>query len=259
MGRAEQFQSIQQRSRCADILTVPALGTGIADHIAKSRPLAKELFVTSKPYSPQEYLSLAINEGLSALEDGNYGIGAVYVLRHEGTEYVLGGHNKLRSHKSSHPHAEEDVIDTMEAIERGEQDALSHVILVRPAPVPNTQRILVTSLEPCIGCVRRIATHKLDEVIIGAEDSKAGAMLGGREKLPGRWPEWMEKVKKTVADFDNPESDNYIDPKYRDLIWKTFLINVAEIDREMETQGLAGGGLGVAAQALKRLPLEEVA
>ncbi len=236
------FEGIRSR-RPAERPTASILGIGVEDHIRSSRSKVSEMFANAKPHSNQEYLSLALEEGLNALEDGNYGIGAVIVRREGGREWVISGHNRMRSEHSTHFHAEEDAIDGIEGLMKGEEKWKERIILEREIESKKDETILVTSLEPCIGCVRRLETHKVTGVFIGEEDDFAGAMLGGREeKLPELWikmREW-QGFSVDLADYANPSSELYVDPQYRDLIKRTFHINRQEIDDEMEKKGLAG-------------------
>ncbi len=248
---AENIQAVQRRSlfegirsrRPSERPTAPILGNGVEDHLRASRPKVMEMFANATPQSYQEYLSLALEEGLNALEDGNYGIGAVIVRREGGREWVISGHNRMRSEHSTHFHAEEDSIDGIEGLMKGDEKWKERILLEREIESQKEETILVTSLEPCIGCVRRLETHKVTGVFIGEEDTYAGAMLGGREeKLPELWVKMREWQGFSVdlADFTNQKSELYVDPQYRELIKRTFHINRQEIDDEMEKNGLAG-------------------
>lgn len=249
---SENVQIIQQRrglfegirnKRPTERPSAPILGIGIQEHILNSRQQVSEMFANAKPQSYQEYLSLALDEGLNALEDGNYGIGAVIIRRENGKEYVISGHNRMRSEKSTHPHAEEDAFDAIEGLMKGEEKWKERIILEREIESQKEETILVTSLEPCIGCVRRLETHKVSGVFIGEVDDFAGAMLGDREKgLPKLW-QWMKERQGffvELANYEDPNNPNYVDSQYRELISRTFHINRQEIDDEMEEKGLAG-------------------
>lgn len=187
----------------------------------------------AKPYSFQEYFALALEQATRALQEGNYAIGAVYVYRANGIEYVIGGRNTTVLEKSTHPHAEEKTIDLAEKLDRGENIGKEYVLLKRPAPHGKKEKILLSSLEPCIGCLRRITTHKPDAVLIATPDVTAGAMLPPRDKmLP---PFWQTRVEKrginVITPSDDPLSLNYVDPTYRNTALEMFETTQKYIDQ----------------------------
>lgn len=206
--------------------------------------LIPEMFMNAKKYSFQEYLALTLYQGATALEKGDYGIGALYVVRANGIETIIGGRNKILSEKDTHFHAEEDVIDQVEKLRNGNEIADGNIILQRPAPPTEgndhdkVERFLVTTLEPCIGCTRRITSNKVDEVWIAAPDEGVGAMLEGREnQLPSLW---SDRVKKLVrhTPSDDSESIYYVDPKYQSIGLEMFLSTQQEADEQVRQLGL---------------------
>jgi tRNA(Arg) A34 adenosine deaminase TadA len=215
-------------------------------------PQVEQMRKEAKPYSFQEYLSLAANQALKALKEGNYGIGAVYVYRVSGQEYVIGGRNGIISRKDTHLHAEQDVIDAVESLARGETKYKDRLILERPAPHGHEERMLVASLEPCIMCAGRIATHKLDTLYIGAKDELAGAMLDERrDGLSVLWKQMLDgeiglkpgespkPLKIITPDTLNAESIAYVPNKYIKLQLDIFLYTRQAIDDKMGNRGLS--------------------
>ncbi|MGE5041564.1 MAG: nucleoside deaminase [Candidatus Levyibacteriota bacterium] len=204
----------------------------------------------ARAYSAQEYLAFANEQALLASSEGNYGVGAVYVFRTQGKEFVIGGRNGIISGKDTHLHAEQSAIDAIESIARGETTFKDRVLMVRPAPHQDEERKIYTSLEPCPMCTARILTHKVDEVFIGSPDDFAGTMLDGRENgLPPLWKGMREgafhnegeepKSMKVTIPQDNLESPDFVDPKYRNLASKIFLSTREVLDEKMGGRGLS--------------------
>ncbi|MBI2641793.1 hypothetical protein HYW87_04360 [Candidatus Roizmanbacteria bacterium] len=190
-----------------------------------------------KPFSLEEYFFLAVEQGLISLKEGNYGVGALYIFRKNGKEIIFTGRSRIISEQNTGLHAEEDVIDVVESIARGEKKYRGRIVKIRKAPAVESKRILISTLEPCIGCVRRILTHKVDEIIIGLKELLSGAMLDGREKmLPPLWQDMRNKQKLIVklVQHDNPNEKNYLNPLFKKLLLQTFQINRKSLDREME-------------------------
>lgn len=190
----------------------------------------------ARPYSFQEYFSLALSQATTALEEGNYAIGALYVYRANGNEIVIGGRNTSISKKNTHSHAEEDVLDAVEALDRGERIEKGRILTIRKAPHDHEEKILIASLEPCIGCLRRLTTHKPDSVWIATPDVTAGAMLDGREQmLPPFWQTRREKRGiEVVTPNNNPSSPYYIDSQYRMIALEMFETTQKHIDNTIK-------------------------
>ncbi|MBP6913483.1 MAG: nucleoside deaminase [Candidatus Levybacteria bacterium] len=218
--------------------------------ISRFRQETEKMKEEAKSYSAQEYLALANEQALIANSEGNYGVGAIYVYRVNGTEYVIGGRNGILSRKNTVLHAEQDTINAVESLARGEDTYKDRVLKIRQAPHEMEEKKLFTSLEPCIMCTGRILTHKPDEVFIGTADDFAGAMLDGREKgLPLLWQgmrngdfhapdEKPSPLKVTVA-TTIPGSESYIPEKYLNLGLNIFLSTREEIDSKMGKNGLS--------------------
>lgn len=221
---------------------MPVLSPEVTAYITSTAPKVAKMIDTAPKYSFQEYLGLAVQQALTALSEGNYGIGAVYVFRQQGTEYIIGGRNGLVSRADTHLHAEQDAIDAVESLARGEIVYSDRLLLKREAPHEHTEKLLVTSLEPCPMCCARILTHKVDTVYIGSPDELGGAMLGGREMgLPPLWVNMRreQRLQVVTPNTDDPKSPTYVDSQYLGLPLETFLSTRKHIDAMMATQGLA--------------------
>lgn len=211
--------------------------------IEETFPIAYEMVREAPAYSLQEYLGLAMIAGLQALHEGNYGIGAVYVLNHDGWEYLVAGRNKLRTSGDSSTHAEMDAIDAVESLKRGENGYFENIICRRRARDGQDRKMLVTSLDPCPMCRVRIQNHLVPEVLVGNPDPIAGAMIGeNREKMPPLWIFLLgeQKIQVSLPNTDNPDDPLYVDPKYLPLIQQMFEINREAIDAEMAQIGFGG-------------------
>lgn len=186
----------------------------------------------AQPYSFQEYFALALTQATRALKEGNYAIGSLYIYRADGIEYVIGGRNTTMIEHSTHPHAEEKAIDLAESLDRGENISRSNILLKRPAPHNEKEKILFCSLEPCIGCYRRLSTHKPNAVWIATPDPN-GAMLDGRmEQLPGFWPTRTKKDgMQVITPTADPYSINYVNPIYQDIALEMFGTTQKYIDQ----------------------------
>lgn len=195
-----------------------------------------EIIKEAQSYSFQEYFAMALSQATRALSEGNYAIGALYIYRANGVEYVLSGRNRTMLDRSTHPHAEENAIDLAESLDRGEKINRSNILLKRNAPHNNRESIVFCSLEPCIGCFRRLSTHKPNAVWIATPDEHAGAMLDGRrEQLPGFWPTRIIKDgTQILTPSDDPSSPQYINPKYRDIALEMFGTTQTYIDKAIQ-------------------------
>ncbi|HYK08923.1 MAG TPA: hypothetical protein VEW42_05480 [Candidatus Eisenbacteria bacterium] len=190
----------------------------------------------AQPYSFQEYFALALQEGLRAFKEESYGVGALYVYRSGGKETILFGRQASVNKVNTHLHAEEMVIDEMEALVRGETVDRKN-ILIRKAPHDKEQKLLFCSLEPCIGCYRRLTANRPDQVLIATADPEAGTMLDGREQmLPTEfWRTRREQKGITVVlPSDDPSSENYINPAYRDLATEMFFLTRPYVDAKRQ-------------------------
>ena len=255
-------------------------GDSVTNHLRESKSYLHEMRQQSEPNSTQEYLSYACEEGLRALGDGTYGIGACVVYRVNGIEYVLGGRNRMRTLANTHYHAEEDAIDVLEDISNfhkhiaharpSEEKMMKNItrrrlrdsiIMVRPAPHHFEEKIMITSLESCPGCMRRAISHRFDTYIVGADDPPSGSMFEGRlGRLPAIWPNIFlaQKANLVLADYSGDplkeriavhnkkgeliyeyDLNTAVDSKFEQVIRGTFDLNRELIDEVLAEVGLS--------------------
>ncbi len=235
----------------------------VVPFIKEALPQAAEMLQTAKPHSLQEYLGFAMLWGVEALSQGNYGIGAVYVLTHGGEEWIIAGRNGLVTDGDTSKHAEMDVIDAVESVARGERDYIDRVILRRKALDNESRKILVTSLDPCPMCRVRCHNHGVCRIMVGSADPPAGSFVGPNvEMMPPLWKIIME-AQGTQVDLagiiTDPDDTHYINPKYLPLITQMFELNRAEIDKALKEGELNDvTAIATIAQGLRSLfPIEE--
>lgn len=186
-------------------------------YLSTTKTRVGEMITKAEPYSFQEYLGYACNQALSSLEQGNHGTGAIYVLRKDGQEILFAGKNQRFSKRDSHLHAEQDAIDTVERYSRGEEISSEKILMVRNAPHNNYERILVSTLEPCLMCLGRILVHNVDTLFVGAKDIDGGAVFNQEVGLPRIWKIRKDCLNIVSPDFNNTQSPNYIGPKFISL------------------------------------------
>lgn len=221
--------------------------------IEEAFPTTFEMVKSAPKYSLQEYLGIAMLAGLQALHEGNYGIGAVYVLNHGGWEYIVTGRNKLRTSGNSSKHAEMDAIDAIESLRNGEQEYAGSVICRRRARDGEDRKLLVTSLDPCPMCRVRIQNHIIPIVLVGNPDPLAGSMIGDNvSQMPPLWPILMEKqgIQAALPNTTNPKDPLYVNPKYLPMIHAMFELNREAIDHEMGEIGFGGNTPAIIAEGI---------
>lgn len=225
----------------------------IQSHINKFRPLVEQMKAQAKPYSLQEYLGIVAEEALVSLAEGNYGIASLYRFRKGNQERCVIGRNQLISLRDSSLHAEMDMYNAAESLSRGEKKYLDRLI-VRKAPPNYSGKIeiaTITSLEECPQCTVRSLTHGTDVMYIGAKDELGGALLDGKDKkLPiifqlmlkgeiglqeGETPKPVRIVTPNTTD---PDSEDYVDPKFANITWEIFDSTREAIDAQMGRSGL---------------------
>jgi len=104
-------------------------------------------------------MRLALDEAGSAVRGGDVPVGAV-VLSPDGTTVLATGHNEREA--TGDPTAHAEVLAIRRAAARAGQWRL-------------TGCTLVVTLEPCTMCAGAIVQSRVDRVVYGARDEKAGA------------------------------------------------------------------------------------
>jgi tRNA(adenine34) deaminase len=104
-------------------------------------------------------MRLALDEARSAVGGGDVPVGAV-VLSADGTTVLATGHNEREA--TGDPTAHAEVLAIRRAAERVGEWRLSGCTLV-------------VTLEPCVMCAGALVQSRVDRVVYGARDEKAGA------------------------------------------------------------------------------------
>ncbi|MET7696359.1 MULTISPECIES: tRNA adenosine(34) deaminase TadA [unclassified Streptomyces] len=104
-------------------------------------------------------MRLALDEAELAVRGGDVPVGAV-VLSADGTTVLATGHNEREA--TGDPTAHAEVLAIRRAAERVGEWRLSGCTLV-------------VTLEPCVMCAGALVQSRVDRVVYGARDEKAGA------------------------------------------------------------------------------------
>lgn len=228
----------------------------VVPFIEENIPRVVEMIDKAKPYSFQEYLGYAMMWGMRTLSEGNYGIGALYIFNHQGEEWLIAGRNGLATDMDTSKHAEMDAIDAVESIARGEDSYKDRVILRRKAKDDESRKMIMTSLDPCPMCRVRIHNHNAPTVMVGLDDSIAGAFVGdNRNNMPPLWNIIMDVQGTRVSlASDDVNSDSYVDPQYLPMIKQMFELNREDIDKALASGELSNvSGPAMIAAGLIRL------
>jgi tRNA(adenine34) deaminase len=109
-----------------------------------------------KPMSDEIFMREALVEARKAAEEGEVPVGAVVVL---GEEVIGRGHNRREAHQNPLAHAE------IEAIDRAATTLKSWRL---------TDCTLYATLEPCPMCAGALVNSRVERLVFGASDPKAG-------------------------------------------------------------------------------------
>jgi cytosine deaminase len=127
---------------------------------------------------------------LQALEQGNYGVGAV-LINNDGFLVAEANNQVFSEGFDSSAHAEMRVIDQLERslndsslIKSGMKN--SETDLERPKTINRQALTLIVSLEPCPMCSCRIFASGIGQVIYMSRD-KNGGMISHCNNLPPAW------------------------------------------------------------------------
>lgn len=106
----------------------------------------------------RKYMTLALENAKKALSEGEVPVGAVIVFE---DKVIASGYNKRESKQSALSHAEIEAID-------------------EACRVLSSWRLngctMYVTLEPCPMCTGALINSKIDRVVFGAYDEKAGCM-----------------------------------------------------------------------------------
>ena len=104
------------------------------------------------------HMRAALAEAKLAAESGEVPVGAVVVA---GGEVVAGGHN--RSESDNDPSAHAEIVALREAARKADNYRL-------------TDATLYVTLEPCAMCMGALVQARIERLVFGAYDPKAGAV-----------------------------------------------------------------------------------
>ncbi|MFD7815366.1 nucleoside deaminase [Streptomyces sp. NPDC059785] len=136
-------------------------------------------------------MRLALEEAGRAARGGDVPVGAV-VLSADGTTVLATGHNEREATGDPTAHAEilairraAETLRTTEPLRTAPLPAAAPASASAPAPPPDQARrpgdwrltgcTLVVTLEPCTMCAGALVQSRIDRVVYGARDEKAGA------------------------------------------------------------------------------------
>ncbi|MEV6180387.1 tRNA adenosine(34) deaminase TadA [Streptomyces sp. NPDC052016] len=118
-------------------------------------------------------MRLALEEAVQAGRGGDVPVGAV-VLAADGTTVLATGHNEREAGGDPTAHAE--ILALRRAAARLRDTAATGAAGGRPAGEWRlTGCTLVVTLEPCTMCAGALVQSRVDRVVYGARDDKAGA------------------------------------------------------------------------------------
>ena len=164
-------------------------------------------YVPNAQFPDDAAAKLCIAEALAALDEGNFGIGAV-LLDPEGRVANTNHNRVFAPHFRSDAHAEMMVVNTFEEL------CSNHSL---------RGYTLYTSLEPCPMCMARLITSGISRVFHVADDQNAG-MVHLAHQLPLVWQSLAERQRFKLARCS---------PALKALATKAFMLNVARLDKKL--------------------------
>jgi tRNA(adenine34) deaminase len=127
----------------------------------------------------EQYMRIAINQALIAIEENEVPIGAVLV---KNDEVIAQEHNRTRQMKSPLAHAEHLLLDKIHLA--GEKYLYDYTLYV--------------TVEPCVMCAGMLVWSRVGRIVFGCYDVKAGAIGSiydiSRNKNFNHHPEVRSKV-----------------------------------------------------------------
>ena len=133
-------------------------------------------YTPSPEYPHDAYIKICIEEAISAVKEGNYGVGSCLV---RAGDVVARGHNQvIFPHFRSDLHGEMTVMTDFEDRHRNAPDMETYT--------------LFTSLEPCPMCTVRLITAGVGKVYWATLDPESG-MMATMERMT---PVWAEMAKR---------------------------------------------------------------
>jgi len=185
------------------------LHTGISGSLSDTIAGLKSRLSALVPASDHEHFSLAaLEEGIVALEEGNYGIGAVVVV--DG-KIVVREHNRvLFPAFDSKGHAEMRALDEMERL--------------------GIKGDLYGTLEWCPMCYTRTLLAGVGKAFFIAEDPGNGMVWQLRHV---RQQYWSQSIWHMFATDGRALAQANVRPEYKQLGWDMFALTREQIDLQL--------------------------
>lgn len=203
----------------------------------------------ARPFSAQERFQHLLGHGLQALEGGSYGIAACYVIRGNGIEVTLFGHNTLALNDPL-GHAEMNALRAAVGIVRlpperhaaGLGDLVqAGTARVRRVPPGDARTAVFSTLEPCPMCTVAIINAGVDEVTYAHDDELAGALAGERRARLG--PLWARIARgqglrvRRCQSRDPGDIETYLPNDLRETLIELFEGTRAPLDQRLVDRG----------------------
>ena len=159
-----------------------------------------------------QYMNMALEEAVKALNEGNLPIGALLLIN---KEIVGAGRNNQVNSSNYYSHAESLLIGR-------------HASRIKEASKREEKIELFTTLEPCLMCFGTAVHNRISRIVYACPDPLAGATCidSPTEWYKKRWPEIVGGVQKERA-YDL--FTGYME-KHQD-IWKNALIQFKEMGK----------------------------
>ncbi|HAR94530.1 MAG TPA: nucleoside deaminase [Deltaproteobacteria bacterium] len=171
-------------------------------------------YVPEKNCPDDPYVLVTLQEAITAIGEGNGGIGACLVREATG-EIVERGHNRqYEPYFRSDLHAEMDLLTRYEERVRGRRQGAGI-----PTGVQRKMEglVLYTSLEPCPMCLTRIINAGVKKVYFAAPDP-TGGMAHKMRNLP---PFWQDRASGQI--FEPARCSTHL----KELAWQLFRHSMA--------------------------------
>jgi tRNA(Arg) A34 adenosine deaminase TadA len=203
----------------------------------------------AEPLSAHERFQQLLDHGMRALSAGSYGIAACYVIRGNGTELSLFGHNTL-AEEDPHGHAEMNAVRLASKVLRMPDEERSQALrglvhsgraLIRPVEVAEPTTELFSTLEPCPMCTVNIVNARIGTVTYAADDPLAGALASERlSALAPLWPRTAQeqglRVHRCQAERPD-ESGTYVPGSLLEVLVDLFEISRNALDKQLSDHG----------------------
>jgi tRNA(adenine34) deaminase len=125
----------------------------------------------SEAATDRKFMEIALEEAVIAANTGNYPVGGVLVI---GGKIIGKDHNHKEQTADSISHAEALLF-------------LKHSSELRKFKhSPDVEKVLYTTLEPCLMCFGMAVIHRLDRIVVACKDPRGDMSTIDPEKI-GQW------------------------------------------------------------------------